>query len=220
VFGADYEMATKVILPKLAALEEAPWGDINGKPLDARGLANHLRPYGVKSGTVRLSEKDTPKGYKREHLVDAWRRYLPPAGEAPQAPQAPQPPLSAAFEAPDVADVADQDGFVADDNRSDRAEKPNEIGPVADVADVADFPGDGGNEPGLTWRTVDQLASEVEEWAYANRDTVRIDQAGVIEAEIRRRVIRAGVLPEAVAIETERVMTSLFEGWEAARAKR
>jgi hypothetical protein len=222
VFGADYEMATKVILPKLAALDEAPWGDINGKPLDARGLANHLRPYGVKSGTVRLGEKDTPKGYKREHLVDAWRRYLPPAGEAPQAPQAPQPPLSAAFDAPDVADVADVadvDRFVADDNRSDRAEKPNEIGSVADVADVADFPEDGGNEPGLTWRTIDQLASEVEEWAYANRDRVRIDQAGVIEAEIRRRVIGAGVLPEAIAIETDRVMTSLFEGREAARAK-
>jgi Protein of unknown function (DUF3631) len=133
-------MATKDILAALAALDEAPWGDIHGKPIDARGLANHLRPYGVKSGTVRVSEKDTPKGYKREHLIDVWRRYLPPAGEAPQAPQ---PPLSAAFETADVADVADGDDFVADDNRSDGAEKPNETCRVADVADVADFQGDG-----------------------------------------------------------------------------
>jgi len=41
----------------------------------------------------------------------------------------------------------------------------------------------------------------------------------VIEAEIRRRVIGAGVLPEIVAFETERVMTSLFEGRESARMK-
>ena len=53
VFGNAEEMSSKDILQALAALDEAPWGDINGKPLDARGLANHLRPYGVKSITVR-----------------------------------------------------------------------------------------------------------------------------------------------------------------------
>ena len=49
VFGTTEELATKDVLKALADLDEAPWGDIRGKPLDARGLANHLRPYGVRS---------------------------------------------------------------------------------------------------------------------------------------------------------------------------
>ena len=88
VFGSTEEMSSKDILQALAALDEAPWADINGKPLDARGLANHLRPYGVRSITVRLGETKTPKGYKCADLLDLWRRYLPPSAESP--PQAPQ----------------------------------------------------------------------------------------------------------------------------------
>lgn len=70
-------MFTTTILRELADMEEAPWGDLRGKPLDARGLANYLRPYGVKSQTVRISDL-TAKGYTVESLWDAWRRYPPP----------------------------------------------------------------------------------------------------------------------------------------------
>ena len=71
VFGITEEMSSKDILQALAALDEAPWGDINGKPLDARGLANHLRPYGVKSITVRPpGEAKTSRGYKRAALLE------------------------------------------------------------------------------------------------------------------------------------------------------
>ena len=85
VFGNAEEMSSKDILQALAALDEAPWGDINGKPLDARGLANHLRPYGVKSITVRPpGETKTSRGYKRAALLNSWRRYLPPpSAESP-----------------------------------------------------------------------------------------------------------------------------------------
>src|SRR5262249_45561426 len=62
VFGGADEMPSKDLLRGLIAIDEAPWGDINGKPLDARGLANHLRPYGVKSITVRIDDRNTPKG--------------------------------------------------------------------------------------------------------------------------------------------------------------
>ena len=71
VFGNAEEMSSREILGALAALDEAPWGDINGKPLDARGLANHLRPYGVKSITVRPpGETKTSRGYKRTALLE------------------------------------------------------------------------------------------------------------------------------------------------------
>jgi Protein of unknown function (DUF3631) len=62
----------------LIDLEEAPWGDLKGKPLDERGLANRLRAYGVKSKTIRLGTA-TAKGYRREDLHDVWLRYLPPS---------------------------------------------------------------------------------------------------------------------------------------------
>jgi hypothetical protein len=47
VFGDDEVMATETILEQLDALEESPWGDLRGKPLDARGLASRLRKYEV-----------------------------------------------------------------------------------------------------------------------------------------------------------------------------
>jgi hypothetical protein len=48
VFGSAGEMSTKSLLAHLHAMDEAPWGDLNGKPLDDRGLAARLRKYGVK----------------------------------------------------------------------------------------------------------------------------------------------------------------------------
>jgi hypothetical protein len=78
-FRADDELATAVLLDRLCEVEEAPWEDMpySHKPLDARTLANLLRPYGVRPKVIRLGDK-TPRGYARAHLVDTWARYLPP----------------------------------------------------------------------------------------------------------------------------------------------
>ena len=75
IFGDADQLATETILQRLNELDEAPWGDLKGKPLDARRLANYLRPYGIKSKTVRISTS-TAKGYARENLSNAWERYL------------------------------------------------------------------------------------------------------------------------------------------------
>jgi hypothetical protein len=78
VFADTIAMPTKALLHRLAELEESPWGDIRGKPLDERGLAQRLRQYGIKSRQIRVGDT-TLKGYRREDFVDAWRRYvLPP----------------------------------------------------------------------------------------------------------------------------------------------
>ena len=68
--------STKDILDELHAIEESPWDDLRGKPLDARGLSNKLRRYDIKPGPVRIGE-EIVKGYKVEELRDAWIRYLP-----------------------------------------------------------------------------------------------------------------------------------------------
>lgn len=69
-------MHTDTMLSKLIELDEAPWADLRGKPLDARGLARRLRTYGTESKSVRVGEV-ARKGYRREDLHDAWSRYLP-----------------------------------------------------------------------------------------------------------------------------------------------
>jgi len=76
VFGTEYSMGTQSILAALHNLDEAPWAEMKVRPLDARGLANLLKPYDVHSGTIRVGSI-TAKGYTREDLSDAWGRYLP-----------------------------------------------------------------------------------------------------------------------------------------------
>ncbi|MGE5763269.1 MAG: DUF3631 domain-containing protein [Mycobacterium leprae] len=77
VFGDADTLHTETILDRLHKLDEAPWGDLRGKPLDARGLARRLAAYGVHSVDVKLGGVNR-KGYRRADLWDAWHRYLPP----------------------------------------------------------------------------------------------------------------------------------------------
>jgi hypothetical protein len=76
IFKDALSMTTKSILANLTTLEEAPWRDLRGKPLDERSLANRLRAYGIKSTTIRAGET-VAKGYKRSDFFDAWARYVP-----------------------------------------------------------------------------------------------------------------------------------------------
>ena len=74
---ANYDvLSTDEILPLLIALEEAPWGDLKGKPLDARRLANLLHPYGVESKQVKVSGVNQRR-YCRADLNEVWILYLP-----------------------------------------------------------------------------------------------------------------------------------------------
>lgn len=77
VFGTADQLTSEHILERLCALDESPWGDLRGKPLDARGLAKFLSKYEVKPKTIRTMTQRTAKGYTRESLHDAWQRYLP-----------------------------------------------------------------------------------------------------------------------------------------------
>jgi putative DNA primase/helicase len=72
-------LATKQLLNELIGLEERPWGvwGKSRKPLTDTGLAALLRPYGVRSGTVRLDDGTTPKGYYLRSFNDVFSRYLP-----------------------------------------------------------------------------------------------------------------------------------------------
>ncbi|GAA4518366.1 DUF3631 domain-containing protein [Actinoallomurus oryzae] len=76
--GAD-ALHGATLLERLHKLDESPWSDWYGRPLNARDLARLLKPYGVNSVDVKVDGVNR-KGYRRDHLHDAWSRYLPRHG--------------------------------------------------------------------------------------------------------------------------------------------
>lgn len=90
VFGDADALSTETILACLCEIEESPWDDLRGKPLDARGLARRLRPYEVTSTKVKVDNKAL-QGYRREHLWDTFARYLPPIAEKAEPPEPSEP---------------------------------------------------------------------------------------------------------------------------------
>jgi hypothetical protein len=115
---------TATLVEALVKLDESPWGDLRGKPLDARGLARRLRPFEVRPMVVRLGAV-TPRCYRREDLIEPWARYVFP-NPAPTATSETSE-TGSGYELAARTDGRDQTPF-----------------DVADVADVA-FPGSGGS---------------------------------------------------------------------------
>ncbi|WP_238412487.1 DUF3631 domain-containing protein [Saccharothrix deserti] len=72
-------LSTVEILLALHELDESPWADFHGKPLNARALSAELRAYGVSAKAFKHNG-GTVKGYVvngENGLADAWSRYLP-----------------------------------------------------------------------------------------------------------------------------------------------
>jgi hypothetical protein len=91
VFCGAHRMPTAHILATLNAMDDAPWADISGRPLDSRGLARHLAEYvtadnqPIKARNIKTGD-GVVKGYYAADLADAWARYCPPPPESPLPP--------------------------------------------------------------------------------------------------------------------------------------
>ncbi|MEV5982063.1 DUF3631 domain-containing protein [Streptomyces sp. NPDC052114] len=88
--GID-RLPTVAILDRLNALDDAPWADLNGKPLDNRRLSRMLGEYVTADGDPIASRNiktggGVLKGYYAADLHDAWQRYCPPPPESPLPP--------------------------------------------------------------------------------------------------------------------------------------
>jgi hypothetical protein len=133
VFGEREHLSTEEILAALVAIDDAPWADLRGKPLDARTLSRRLGRYGVKPRTVRLGDR-TSRGYSRDDLFDPWSRYLPAV--------------------PDVSDVLDSYGGGPKGGTGNSDNNQGPLGPsrkgndTSDTSDTTlfddDFAGDEG----------------------------------------------------------------------------
>jgi hypothetical protein len=136
MFANLSDLSSKELLARLNALDEAPWGDLKGKPLDERGLARRLRQFDIKPKVIRIGGS-TPRGYAKDDFFDAWKRYLPQQSATPAQRISPYPQKSATSTT-SATTLKNNGFFVAD--KSDVADTEHN---VAAVEAVAHFPGDG-----------------------------------------------------------------------------
>jgi hypothetical protein len=75
-------LATKELLVRLCAIEERPWGAWGQarKPMTDTALAGQLKPYGIRSTTVRTETGAVAKGYYLASFEGVLARYLPSSG--------------------------------------------------------------------------------------------------------------------------------------------
>jgi hypothetical protein len=89
IFEGIDKLPTEAILDRLHDIEESPWADLRGKPLDSRGLSRRLSKYGVKPKPQRVGG-DVFRGYDAADLADPWSRYVTaetgPFGKLPDPP--------------------------------------------------------------------------------------------------------------------------------------
>jgi putative DNA primase/helicase len=197
------------LVAALVAIEGRPWAELgkSRKPLTQNGLARRLKPLAITSENIRIGDK-VPKGYLLVWFREAFSRYLELEGasEPLQRHNADEMGASAGFQnATAYPDVADR-----------KCEKPANDGPRSGVADEKGDVGgsvhaEGGNglAPGLSQRTITELAEDYTEAAYRlNKEGSDIDSRA-LDADLRRRLAEI-VLPEFVETEFERVMLEVF----------
>lgn len=80
VFGDAERLPTEAVIDRLLDLDESPWADLRGKPLDSRSLSRRLAKYGVKPAQWREGEQRF-RGYLAADLADPWSRYVTPVTE-------------------------------------------------------------------------------------------------------------------------------------------
>lgn len=82
VMGKTDRMATTDLLCALWDKEDAPWGELRGKPITNIQLARLLREYDIAPKVMKI-DGVAHRGYSREQFWDAWLRYLPSVPENP-----------------------------------------------------------------------------------------------------------------------------------------
>lgn len=82
-FGASFVSSQDLVM-RLRKLEESPWKDLD---LSTRGLADFLRPFGVRPGRDTTG---SARGYRLADLLDPFARYVPPPRQEPSNRQNPR----------------------------------------------------------------------------------------------------------------------------------
>lgn len=136
----DGRLPTQTILRKLGHLDERPWPTFNyGERITARQLADLLRPYNVRSRTLRFDSGDRRKGYRWKDLKDPFSRYGVSNGRDSRDSR----DNPGADGGPDDFDCRDTDPDVTADETAD---DPGDVGNVTGV--TVNRPNTGGSDEG------------------------------------------------------------------------
>jgi len=81
-------LSSEELVAYLISLEDRLWPEYRAaKPITKTQVARLLRPLHVSSGTIRVADGRTAKGYNMRAFADAFARYLPPENVTPSQPQ-------------------------------------------------------------------------------------------------------------------------------------
>jgi hypothetical protein len=93
------KLTTRQVLDGLITIEDGPWALMFEDALKherlssaASRLARMLKPYKIKTHTIRVSEDETGRGYCRGDFEKEWERYLPPPAHPPGKGNTPSTP--------------------------------------------------------------------------------------------------------------------------------
>ena len=77
IFKSHQRIFSDDLVEALTDIKESPWVDWNrGKGLTQNGLARLLKPFDVRSKTMRIGDKRR-SGYSADSFRDAFKRYIP-----------------------------------------------------------------------------------------------------------------------------------------------
>jgi hypothetical protein len=138
VFGDDDHLATVTLIERLVALDESPWGDWYGKPIDSRWLAKHLKPYGITPTQIREGDSKF-RGYRAGDFTDAWSRYLETSGTSGTGGT---PQVSAPESVSDASHVPDVEAVHGTDPARDAPPLSRDVPDVPDVPALAGSDGE------------------------------------------------------------------------------
>lgn len=77
ILDDEVQLSSNDLCTRLANLQEAPWGKINGEQICPRVLASLLKEFDVEPKVLTFEHKQA-RGYTNGMFHDAWERYLPP----------------------------------------------------------------------------------------------------------------------------------------------
>jgi putative DNA primase/helicase len=204
-------ISSAYLIEKLCEIVPRPWAEYgrSGKPLTQNKLARLLKPLGIVPQVLRIGI-ETPSGYYRRQFEEAWERYLSPSGgfKPQHLNKCDGMGTSGTF----------QSSTTEPDVEVRKSQKSNNYGPCLGVevgkgetSNTAHTHAGNGLPPGLSRRTITQLAEDYSERAYANAQENEGDtHTAELDAWLRQRLADEMVLPEFIETEFRRIMDQVF----------
>jgi hypothetical protein len=193
------------LIKELCDIEPRPWAEFgkSGKAITQNKLARLLKPLAIPPILMRITAEDgiedRARGYALHQFAEAFERYLPSKGVSNRDSMTNA--VNTGTSGTSATVTAKK--LVTDE----KSEKSNNDGLCHGVT-VAK--GENGQERpiGLSQQAIEALAHRVRDYAADHLGDA--DLTASTERSLRCWVAEAGVLPEHVAIEAERVMTRVW----------